>query len=102
MKRKLIKSLLIISCLLATVVFASDHCTDPVADWQPKEKLKLLMEDKGWAVNRIKVDDGCYEVKGIDQNGHKVEAKFSPASLKLKELEIKFKDDGSVSEYFNR
>jgi len=70
-----------------------------VADWQPKEQLRQMMIDNGWEVQRIKVDDGCYEVKGLDRNGHRVEAKFSPASLKIVELEIKFEGSGDISDY---
>lgn len=89
------------SCLLSSAVLAKDDCTDPVTEWQPKEQLRLLMVDKGWDVNRIKVDDGCYEIKGLDRNGHKVEAKFSPASLRVIELEIKFNSTGDTSDYLD-
>lgn len=101
MNKKSIMTLLLSSCLIGPVAFADDDCTDPVADWQPKENLQQMMESKGWKVNRIKVDDGCYEVKGIDRSGNKVEAKFAPASLRLKELEIDFSEDADTSEYLN-
>ena len=70
-------------------VFADDDCTDPVADWQPRENLRLQLEEQGWTVQRIKVDDGCYEVKGLDSNGHRVKAEFAPASLNLMEIKVK-------------
>jgi hypothetical protein len=91
----------IASCLLSGTVLAKDDCTDPVTGWQPKEQLRQIMEDKGWDVKRIKVDDGCYEIKGLDRNGHKVEAKFSPASLRVIELEIKFNGSGDTSDYLD-
>lgn len=90
----------LLSCsLISSAVFADDDCTDPVADWQPKENLQQMMEGKGWEIKRIKVDDGCYEVKGLDRKGNKVEAKFSPASLKVKELEIDFDENADASDY---
>jgi len=98
MKNKLITAF-ITSCLISGAALADDDCTDPVADWQPKEHLRQTMIDNGWKVQRIKVDDGCYEVKGLDRNGHQVEAKFSPASLKILELEIKFDGSGDISDY---
>jgi len=98
MKNKLITAF-ITSCLISGAALADDDCTDPVADWQPKEQLRQMMIDNGWEVQRIKVDDGCYEVKGLDRNGHRVEAKFSPASLKIVELEIKFEGSGDISDY---
>ncbi|UZE96149.1 PepSY domain-containing protein [Alkalimarinus alittae] len=91
----------ITSSLLSGAALAKDDCTDPVKDWQPKEQLQQLMVDKGWDVKRIKVDDGCYEVKGLDRSGHEVEAKFSPASFNILELEIKFTGSGDASDYLD-
>jgi hypothetical protein len=59
------------------------------------------MEDQGWKVNRIKVDDGCYEVKGVDRKGNRIKATFSPASLKIRELKIKFDMSGDASDYLD-
>jgi hypothetical protein len=89
------------SFLIAGNAWADDDCNDPVADWQPREALRKLVEDRGWEVKRIKVDDGCYEVKGIDRNGNRFEAKYAPASLKIRELEIKFDGDGDASDYLD-
>ena len=86
----------IAACLLSSAALADDDCKDPLTGWQPKEQLRQKMVDKGWDIKRIKVDDGCYEVKGRDRNGHRVEAKFSPASLELIELEIKFDGAGGA------
>lgn len=79
-------SLLVIS---ASAVADDDDCTDPVAQWQPRENLRQQLEDQGWTVQRIKVDDGCYEVKGLDADGHRVKAEYAPASLNLMEIKIK-------------
>lgn len=100
MKNKLI-TVFITSCLMSGAAIASDDCTDPVADWQPKENLRQMMIGHGWDVKRIKVDDGCYEIKGRDRNGHRVEAKFSPASLKIRVLEVKFDGSGDTSDYLD-
>lgn len=100
MKNKLI-TIFVTSCLMSGVALAGDNCTDPVADWQPKENLRQMMTDHGWDVKRIKVDDGCYELKGLDRKGNRVEAKFSPASLKIIELEVKFDGSGDTSDYLD-
>jgi len=100
MKKKFI-SAFITSCLISGTALASDDCTDPVADWQPKENLRQMMKGHGWDVKRIKVDDGCYEIKGWDRNGHRVEAKFSPATLKIRELEVEFDGSGEASDYLD-
>ncbi|AOY87753.1 hypothetical protein BKP64_05965 [Marinobacter salinus] len=73
--------------LLSGVTLADDDCDDPVSGWQPRENLRQQLEAEGWTVYRIKVDDGCYEVKGRDSEGNRVEASFAPSSLELKEME---------------
>ncbi len=100
MKNKLI-TLFITSCMVSGAALADDDCTDPVSQWQPREQLRQMMEDKGWEVKRIKVDDGCYEVKGFDRKGNRVKATFSPASLKIMELEIKFRESADASDYLD-
>ncbi|RLQ20497.1 PepSY domain-containing protein [Seongchinamella sediminis] len=85
--------------LLSGPALAKDDCTDPVADWQPREQLQAQLAASGWQVDRVKVDDGCYEVRGLDRNGHRIEAKFSPASLQIVELEIEFDSSGDTSDY---
>lgn len=90
MKTPLLVSTLLAATLLAGTAFADDDCNDPVKDWQPRETLRQMLEAKGWKVQRIKVDDGCYEVKGLDQDGNKVKAEYFPATLRLRKLETKF------------
>lgn len=90
MKKPLLITTLLAAILAASNVYADDDCNDPVANWQSKETLRQMLEAKGWKIQRIKVDDGCYEVKGFDQNGNKVKAEYFPASLRLRKLETKF------------
>ena len=98
----LFSGLVATSCLVIAPAFAGgDDCTDPVTDWQPKEQLRQKVEAKGWEVKRIKVDDGCYEIKGYDRKGHEIEAKFSPASFEVIEFEIKFNGAGDASDYLD-
>ncbi len=79
--------------LVGTPLLADDDCDDPVANWQPRENLRQKLEGEGWKVYRIKVDDGCYEVKGLAPEGYRAEASFAPASLKLMEMEREEDDD---------
>ena len=93
MKTPLLVTTTLAATLASTMTFADDDCRDPVSDWQPREVLRQKLEAEGWEVRRIKIDDGCYEVKGLDQDGNKVEAEYAPASLRLRELEIESEDD---------
>jgi hypothetical protein len=79
--------------LISGSTLADDDCDDPVAKWQPRENLRQKLEADGWTVFRIKVDDGCYEVKGRDPSGRRVEAEYSPATFKLMEMEREDDDD---------
>lgn len=73
--------------LPAAAALADDDCHDAIADWQPRETLRQQLEAEGWTIYRIKVDDGCYEVKGVDPKGIAVKASYSPASLTLMKWE---------------
>lgn len=87
--------------LAAGSAHADDDCHDPVADWQPRENLRQMVEQHGWQVRRIKVDDGCYEVKGHDSHGNRIEAKYAPASLRIRSLEVEFSENSDLSAYGN-
>ena len=53
----------------------------PQEGWQPQATLEKQLTDKGWKINRIKIDGGCYEVYAIDEQGKRVEAYFHPDTL---------------------
>ena len=92
MKSSIFVTSTLAATLAAGIAFADSDCRDPVADWQPRDALRQVLEEKGWEVHRIKIDDGCYEVKGIDQDGNRVEAEYEPASLRLRKLEVEYDD----------
>lgn len=83
----------------SSAAFADTDCTDPIAQWKPREALRQVVEQRGWTVQRIMIDDGCYQVRGIDRKGNRVKAKYSPASLKIRSLEVEFGPDADASEY---
>ena len=80
---------------------ADDDCFVPMADWQPRERLRQQIEQRGGTVQRIKVDDGCSEVRGIDARGNRFKGKYSPQSLRIKKLEIEFSDDAEAADYLD-
>lgn len=67
--------------LAAGAALASDKCSVPKAEWQPQEALQQKLEADGWKIRKIKVDDGCYEVYGIDGAGKRMEAYFDPKTF---------------------
>ena len=100
MKSGFIANATLLSLLLSGYALASDNCSEPVNDWQPRETLRQQVERQyGWSVLRIKVDDGCYELKGLDRKGNDIKASYSPASLRLRTLQIQFRDDSDARDY---
>jgi len=89
------KTLTILAFLVAlpagAVLADDDDCFVPMADWQPREAVAQLAQDKGWTVRRIKIDDGCYEIDGRDAEGRRIEVTVHPATLQV--IEIEFEDD---------
>lgn len=85
MNRTLIATVIAFGTLGAGGALASNDnlCTVPVAEWQPAEALQKKLEAAGWKVRRIKSDDGCYEVYGLDDKGRRVEAYFNPKTFDI-------------------
>ncbi|KRB34484.1 hypothetical protein ASD99_02450 [Mesorhizobium sp. Root695] len=73
---------------------ADEGCSVPMTDWQPPESVQRMAEKQGWTVRRIKIDDGCYEIRGLDASGRPVEAIVDPATLKVVSLEYQDDDRG--------
>jgi hypothetical protein len=67
--------------IASSAAFASETCSVPKAEWQPEQALRQKLETAGWKINRIKIDDGCYEVYGTDAKGTQAETYFDPKSL---------------------
>ena len=103
MKTPISKSVAMVGLLCGVLVsgaaWADDDCVDPVVDWQPREVLRQQVEQGGWTVKRIKVDDGCYEVRGVDSKGNKFKATYAPASLQIRALEVRFGKNAVTSDY---
>ncbi len=76
--------LLVPMMVIATQAWATGkniNCKVPDSEKQPIEALQKKLEAKGWKVNKIKVDNGCYETYAIDEKGKKVEVYFDPKTL---------------------
>ena len=75
--------LLLALALAAGSATAADDCEVPPEAWQPRSAVSALAQRNGWQVDRLKIDDGCYEVVGRDAEGRRIKAKIHPASLQV-------------------
>lgn len=76
--------LLVLSLGLAALpTWASDDCDAPVNRWQTREAVRQMAAAQGWQVQRLKIDDGCYEIRGTDAQGRSFKAKIDPETLKV-------------------
>lgn len=101
MRKVIMLTGLVLGLASGSLVHASDRCNDPVANWQTNEAAVAHMQQFGWDVKRIKVDDGCYEVEGYDIDGNEVEAELEPASLAVRKLEVKFRKGNDSGRYLS-
>lgn len=101
MKRRVLVATVLFGLLASGAAWADDDCVAPADQWQPREVLRQQVEQQGWTVQRIKVDDGCYEVRGTDRRGNRIKAKYVPDSLRIRKLEIDFGPGGNASDYLD-
>jgi hypothetical protein len=84
-----VKKTVLIAAFLAGALASSaamareDDCTVPMAQWQPREAVEQMAKAQGWTVRRIKIDDGCYQIRGIDADGREIAVKIDPGSLAI-------------------
>lgn len=69
--------------LAAQPVWAEDDCDALPETWQPRSAVRALADRNGWQIDKLKIDDGCYEIKGRDVDGRRFKAKLEPATLKV-------------------
>ena len=73
-------------CLIALPALADDDCDAPVNRWQSREAVRQMAARQGWQIQRLKIDDGCYEIRGTDAQGRAFKAKIDPETLKVLKL----------------
>jgi hypothetical protein len=73
---------------------ADDDCDVPLQQWQPREAVRRMAAAQGWQVQRLTIDDGCYEIRATDAQGRAFKAKIDPQTLAI--VKIKHKDRDGV------
>ncbi len=90
---------LVIALASSGAAWASNDCHRPMAEWQSREAVTAHVTDRGITTERLRIDDGCYEVRGRDGDGNQVELKIDPASLAILELEVRFRPGADPARY---
>ncbi|OJU91009.1 MAG: hypothetical protein BGO13_07980 [Burkholderiales bacterium 66-5] len=76
--------------LAALPALAGDDCDVPLDRWQPREAVQQMATRQGWKLQRLKIDDGCYELRATDAQGRRIKAKVDPETLQI--IQVKHKD----------
>ena len=78
------QGLLVLSLGLAALpAAATDDCDAPLNRWQSRDAVRQMAAAQGWKIQRLKIDDGCYEVRGTDAQGRSFKAKIDPETLQV-------------------
>lgn len=86
----MIKQATLAGALLAALVLggaaqAEEVCADHPGDqWMSKEELSAKAKAMGYDVRSVKPEDGCWEVKGFDRDGNRVEVYLDPVTAEVK------------------
>lgn len=89
----------VIAMTASGAALAADDCHRPMAEWQSRESVTAHITNRGITTERLRIDDGCYEVRGRDGDGNQVELKIDPASLAVLELEVRFRPGADTARY---
>lgn len=79
--------------LVAAPVLADDDCDVPMQRWQPREAVLEYATRQGWQVQRLKIDDGCYQIRGRDGQGRAFKAQLDPETLRVVKMAWRDHDD---------
>lgn len=87
------RSLAVVAACLATApVLAGDDCDVPMSQWQSRDAVLRKAVQRGWQVQRLKIDDGCYEIRGRDAQGREFKAKLDPQTLEPVKMKLRDHD----------
>ncbi len=78
--------------LTALPVWADDDCDAPVERWQSREAVRQMAARQGWKIQRLKIDDGCYEIRGTNAQGRAFKAKIDPETLQVLKMKQRDRD----------
>lgn len=94
MVKLFVAGLLLLAVAGAGAAMADDDCDVPLGQWQPREAVQAMAQARGWQVDRLRIDDGCYQIRGIDETGRPFKAKIDPATLAIVKIKHRTRSGG--------
>ena len=88
MKRKILTAAMIAPMLAAPASGANHECYVPMKNWHSRREVVEFIEAQGWLVHKVRIDDGCYEIYGLNAEGIDIEMRINPGSLEILSLEV--------------
>ncbi|MGE0876727.1 MAG: PepSY domain-containing protein [Burkholderiales bacterium] len=79
--------------LSAAPALADPDCDVPAQRWQSRDAVRQLAARQGWQVQRLKIDDGCYEIRATDAEGRAFKARIDPETLQVLKRKWRDRDD---------
>ena len=69
---------------------ASDRCRTASDEVRlPAEAIRKTLEDLGYRVGRLKLDDGCYEAQAANDTGIPIEVRYHPVTGELVQARLR-------------
>jgi hypothetical protein len=57
--------------------------TSPGETRLPAEAIRKTLEDLGYRVDRVEMDDGCYDARAVNDSGIPIEVRYHPVTGEL-------------------
>lgn len=85
----LIGTLALATLLPAGAALAGPVCPPPAAQADSRTGLLRMADDFHWKIDRMEIDDGCYELRVTDVGGNVLKIVVDPATLEVVDGEVK-------------
>ena len=81
---------------------ADDDCSAPISAWTDHDTAVATVS-KRWGLQpqRLRIDDGCYQVQALDSDGNRLSLLLDPETLDPVELKVKFRPGADPARYLD-
>lgn len=93
MMKYMVAAIFVLALAGPGIAMADDDCHVPMDRWKPREAVETMAAGRGWTIARIKIDDGCYAIRGTDESGRMFKAKVDPETLEIVRFRHRDRDD---------